>query len=170
MVEGINSIRIIPRKSRLPRTARVFVRNQDIPVVRDHRRDAPEFGEDPLEARAISPDVFARATLPERIVYKKLSQLIGEENFIFQYSQLGGRNLIGGFLIDFLIEPNIALEVLGSYWHKAFERWADEERAVVVASRGFEYHEIWDWEIYMGDSYLEEWFRRVLPASVFLQP
>lgn len=147
--------------ARLSNKPRVFVRNELIPILRGRRPRRIEIGElNPLEMRAIPKNRFALATLPERVFFKSLATVMqGEQNFIFQRDVGGGRNFIGGFVIDFLIidrEPNIAVEVLGSFWHQAAQSFADEERALAVISRGFEYHEVWDYEIFQGDVFLEE--------------
>ncbi len=160
-VKSLRRKSIIRRVARLSSNPRVFVRNDLVPILRGRRPRRIEIGElDPLETRAISKSRFANATLPERIFFKALSTVMqGEEGFIFQRDVGGGRNFIGGFVIDFIIfdrVPNVAVEVLGSFWHQAANRFADEERALAVISRGFEYHEVWDYEIFQGDVFLEE--------------
>lgn len=131
----------------------------EVNPIRGRRQRGTESGLDPLEQRALPKNTFPNATLPERIVYNKLVQLVGEENFIYQRADNGGRTVIGGFVLDFVItnkRPQIALEVLGDYWHRAELRYADWERALEVTSLGYEYAEIWEHEILMGDSYLEQ--------------
>lgn len=156
---AINSIRAIRRHSDLPDSPEIHVRYTPVNVVRDRRRRPNEVGPDELEARAIDPNLFPGATLPERIVYRKLQQMLsGDHKFIFQRAANGGRTHIGGFVIDFLLidrVPEVALEVLGSFWHQAEDRYTDQERALAVTSEGFRYHEIWDYDIFMSDEHLE---------------
>lgn len=159
-LKSIKSKAIIRRVSRLSNSPRVFVRHDKVPILRGRRGRPIEFGEDPLEQRAVSKSRFPTGTLPERIFFKALTTVMnGEQNFIFQRDVGGGRNFIGGFIIDFLIidrEPNVAVETLGSFWHQADVRYADQERALAVINKGFEYHEVWDYEIFQTDEFLEE--------------
>jgi len=155
-LKGISKIR---RISRLPQKERTIVRHTDADITRDRKRPPVEIGQDPLEARAIPKGVFPGATLPERIVYKKLTQLVGESNFIFQRSALGGRAILGGFVIDFLVyitNPPILIEVQGMHWHQPKDAYRDLERALVMSSMGYEYHEIWEDDIYSSDERLEQ--------------
>lgn len=160
-VELLKGKAIIKRVPRLSKNPRIFIRNQKVPILRGRRERPKTLGIlDPLERRAVSKSRFPNGTLPERIMFKALSTVMqGDHNFIFQRDVGGGRNFIGGFVIDFLIidrTPNIAIETLGSFWHQAANRFADEERALAVISRGFKYHEVWDYEIFQSDLFLEE--------------
>ncbi|KKL06459.1 hypothetical protein LCGC14_2595810 [marine sediment metagenome] len=65
------------------------------------------------------------ASTPEKAVYGALKK-IGIE-FIFQSSQLGGRNTRGGAVIDFILtELNIGLRVQGTYWHEGIVKQAHD--------------------------------------------
>lgn len=157
-MEGINNIPVLRRISRIPKRPRLYVRTQDLDIVRDRRQRSFEAGEDPNEARAISPNRYPGATLPERIVHRTLTRMMGGEHFIFQRSELGGRNFLGGFVIDFIIpnpEPPLALEILGDYWHQAPRRYSDMERAYVLFSLGYTYAEVWEHDILHSDQRLE---------------
>ena len=140
--------------------------------VRGHRRQ-PAFGLDRWEQRA---QQNIDAPITERIVYKLLVELVGKENFVWQFDILGGRQvfksvfttgtLIGGFIIDFVIldrEPPLALEVMGAYWHGSGggpER--DMARKVAVNQFGFDYKEVHEADI-MGDgTHLENVLVQVL--------
>lgn len=166
----VNSIKKIPRAKRVSPAPRVYTRSQDQPILRDRRRRPVEAGEDEFEARAISPNRFAGATLPERIVYKKLAQLFQSENaFIYQRSALGGRNFLGGFVIDFVIpspEPPLALEVLGDFWHQAQQQYSDAQRALTLLSLGYDYEEVWEHDILHSDERLENILRTILGGRV----
>jgi len=58
-------------------------------------------------------------TLPELLVWNALIQLgkIPDVDFSFQSSLFGGRLERGGLIVDFLIPPNLAISVLGTYFH-----------------------------------------------------
>lgn len=161
----MKSIRKIRRIARLPKVPRNFLRFQDAPITKNRRLQPIEFGDDPLEQRAIPKDRFPGATLPERIVYKKLAQLIGEDKFIYQRSEFGGRAFIGGYVLDFVVlvrQPPILLEVEGQYWHQKKDEYRDIQRATVMVALGFEYHEIWEYDIYQSDENLERILRGIL--------
>lgn len=157
---GIKSLRGARQASAYPKFPRKYTKTNTDSVLRDRRRKPPEFGYDRLENRA-SPKTgsLALATLPERIVHKKLTQMLqGGSRFIFQREELGGRNYIGGFILDFTIidrSPYIAIEILGDYWHQAYEKAADLERQMAVLREGYIYHELWESEIYISDEFLE---------------
>ena len=103
VIKSLSSKRGKRQASQLPRFPRTYVKTATESVLRDRRRKPPEFGLDELEARAVAAvGALERATLPERIVYKKLTQMLkGTHKFVFQREELGGRNFIGGFIIDF---------------------------------------------------------------------
>lgn len=147
--------RKIQRIPRLPRRKRIFTRYGDRPITRDRRLRPIEIGIDPLEARAANVE----GTLPERIVYKKLVQLVGEQYISFQRLEGGGRNILGGFVLDFLITdrfPPLVIEVLGDFWHKPSRAFADAERMMAVTNRGYGYFEIWEHEVYHSDELTEK--------------
>lgn len=57
-------------------------------------------------------------TLPEYLVYQALIKLGYEGRFVFQSSQMGGRELKGGTVVDFEIpELSLGIMVQGEYWH-----------------------------------------------------
>lgn len=159
---AINSLRVIQRMRELPRNPRIWTRYRETVVGRDRRRAPVEFGQDELEARA-QQDIVG--TLPERIVYKKLQQLVGANNFLFQRTEGGGRNILGGYVIDFLVTdriPPLALEVQGTYWHQQADGASNFERQLAVTRLGYTYAEIFDTEIYHSEEYFEERMRQLL--------
>lgn len=165
-IKSIRNLRGRRQAAQYPQFPRTYVRTETEKVIRDRRRSSPEFGDTPLEQRATSKEALPTATLPERIVFKKLSEMLRSNNkFLFQRIERGGRNLIGGFIIDFLIidrSPAIALEILGDYWHQAYEKMADLERELAVKREGYTYHEIWEHDIYKSDEYLEQTLYKIL--------
>lgn len=57
-------------------------------------------------------------TLPEYLVFMALIKLGYEGRFIFQSSQMGGRETKGGTVADFEIpELSLMIFVQGEYWH-----------------------------------------------------
>jgi len=172
-VGGMKSIKNLRGKrqaAQYPQFPRTYVRTETEKVIRDRRRSSPEFGDSVLEQRATSKETLPTATLPERIVFKKLSEMLRSNNkFLFQRIERGGRNLIGGFIIDFLVvdrSPPIALEILGDYWHQAYEKMADLERELAVKREGYSYHEIWEHDIYISDEYLEKILYTILGGRI----
>jgi very-short-patch-repair endonuclease len=154
-VKGEHSVRRVPR---IPKDPRIYLRFEKLPIVRDHQRPPVEFGDPELEQRAIPPDMFPGATLGERVMYKKLWQLIGQNAFVYQKAEFGGRNIIGGFSIDFVITdrmPLIALETTNEYWHRAEFKYHDLERALVLQGLGYRYEEVPEFDIFMSDEHLE---------------
>jgi hypothetical protein len=146
---------------------RTYIKSSTDTVLRSRRISKPEFGPEILEARA-SQGFYG--TLPERIVFKKLSQMLhGTHNFTFQRIEGGGRNYISGFVLDFVIvdkQPYIALEILGNYWHQAYEKSADLERQMAVRREGYLYHEIWESDIYISDILLENKLNEILAGRI----
>lgn len=158
MPERLHKIPMIKRKARIPSPKRIHVRQTPLRIGRSRRPRPTEWGGDPLEMRAIPRSRFAGATLPERIVYKKLAQLIGETMFSFQRSEMGGRNFLGGYVLDFVIFltiPPTLIEIQGSFWHQEKHQYRDLEKALALARLGYQYYEVQDRDIYMSDMHLE---------------
>ena len=67
------------------------------------------------------PPMGFRGSWPEYVCYRELRKQGYEEglDFSFQSSQLGGRQELGGVVIDFLFRnpPALAVEVNGRYYH-----------------------------------------------------
>lgn len=133
----------------------------------EHRRGPyrPKIGLDYQESRAV-PKYLVRGTLPERIVYKKLTDrhLFEPADFTFQSSQDGGRFELGGMVVDFLFEDwRLALRVQG-YTHDRFLQMAkDEEQAAILESFGFTVKDIAT-DTILDEMKCEEWFRRNIDA------
>ena len=166
-LKGVKALRGKRQASQLPKFPRTYIKSNTETVLRDRRRSKPVFGPEELEGRA-SQGFYG--TLPERIMYKKLSQMMqGSHNFIFQRTEGGGRNYIGGFVLDFLITdrlPYLVIEILGDYWHQAYEKAADLEREMAVRREGYLYYEIWESEIYISDEYLENKLNGILEGRI----
>tara|TARA_R110002020_G_scaffold286210_1_gene501805 strand:- start:43 stop:558 length:516 start_codon:yes stop_codon:yes gene_type:complete len=159
-LKSMRGLRGKRQASQLRNRSRTYLKTSTETVLRDRRRAKVEFGPEELESRATPKSQLGElATLPERIVHKKLVQLLhGSHNFAYQRIDKGGRNFIGGFIIDFVVVdrvPNLAIEILGDYWHQAYEKAADLERQLTVTRSGYTYYEIWEHDVYESDEKLE---------------
>ena len=131
----------------------------------EHRRGIKreKLGEDPLEMRAV-PKSQLKGTLPERIVYKSLVDLIKlnpNVDFTFQSSQAGGRIELGGLVADFLFPiMKIVIQVQGPT-HNIFIRIKkDSEQQDLLADMGYRVFEIED-EIIYNEYRYEAWLRNL---------
>ena len=162
MVQGIEpakGLRGAPAKW----TRRQYVKREITKPIRGRRRKGAE-GEDPLEQRAAAVD----GSILERIIFKRLTVLVGPADVGFIYKRQVGsapgvnaRTFIGGIEIDFLILQRpagkaAALEILGAHWHGPADEYADQERALIILAQGYDYVEIWEYEIMLGDEYLDQ--------------
>jgi very-short-patch-repair endonuclease len=124
--------------------------------------------EDPDEARAISKGVI-KGTLPERIVYLELIKrnYIEGLDFTFQSSKEGGRQELGGIVVDFLFEfYRIALEVQGPTHDTHIQKAKDNEKESILASMGFTMLRL-STKVIDNPLLLEAWFRQYLdPGAV----
>ena len=123
-----------------------------------------QIGLDQLEARAV-PKEKVRGTLPERIMYKYLTDVVGWPEgglWSFQSSLDGGRMELGGLVADFMIfHLRVILNPLGPT-HDTFLRQAkDEENRQTYADFGYTQFEIPEAKVY-DELYFEEWMRKVL--------
>ena len=120
------------------------------------REKAIEFAADPLELRAVGgplgPD---EGSVLERIVAKRLSVIWGNYEIDFTWQEP-----VQDKSLDFAIynRPSgkvLALEVQGAHWHGPKDFAADTERALFVIANGYDFAEVWEWEIRLGDEYLD---------------
>lgn len=117
--------------------------------------------DDPLEARAVSKFMI-RGTLPERIVYKTLRDvlhMVPGIDFTFQSSISGGRMELGGVVADFVFEKQkIILQVQGPT-HSGFARQhKDEEQRNILSEYGYT-SEYLDLNVIYNATWLENWLR-----------
>ena len=77
------------------------------------------------------------ANKPELAVYRALTKL--GEVFSFQKPLMGGRNVRGGAIADFLLpEYSLIISVIGWYWHGSLETKArDRMQHIALASYGY---------------------------------
>lgn len=110
----------------------------------------PGVREDPLEKRAKQGVI---GTLPERIIWKWLEDR--GYSFTVQQAELGGRNQVGGAVVDFIVwdyagKP-VAIRTMGDYWHgPAFpnRRNRDDAQAGKLRARGYLVCDLFESEIY----------------------
>ena len=128
----------------------------------------PMVGADPLEARAISKGQL-RGTLPERIVYRYLTEkmrMVDGADFDFQSSLSGGRLEMGGLVVDFRFEPlKLIINVQGPT-HKEYLRGKkDDEQRSILEDMGYKVYDLWESDIY--DEYkLEDIMRRIFLRGI----
>lgn len=143
-----------------------------IKPIRGRRRLRPwQAPDDVLEDRAAD----VPGSILERVVYKELLNQLGSGGFIFKKGALGARLFRGGIEIDFLVtarHPNIALEVLGAFWHGPNVAHKDAARALVVRGLlgddglNLQYEEITEAEIRISEAFLETKIRNILGNAV----
>lgn len=118
---------------------------------------------DPREQYAV-PDSEVHGTLPERIVYKSLTDrhLTPGSDFTFQSSLNGGRIDLGGVVADFLFpRPPVVIRVQGQYWHGQFDRETgdlihgdlgqgrrDDEQGQILNKMGYAVVDFWENDVY----------------------
>lgn len=81
-------------------------------------------------------------SFPEYLVYRELRRQRMEEgrDFIFQANELGGRNRLGGAVIDFeLPYLKIAGRVQGEYWHLSSRQAREHDiiQALLLEGKGW---------------------------------
>lgn len=129
-----------------------------------HRRGVrrPYVGGDLLEARAV-PHGQVRGTLPERIVYRALMEvvhLIPGPDFDMQSSLQGGRIELGGIVADFIFPLlRMVIQVQGPTHTEYLRVQKDREQTLALEEMGYQVYNIWEDTIY--DEYkLEDWLRK----------
>ena len=138
-----------------------------------HRRGVggrTQVGPDQEEARAVSKSVI-KGTLPERIIYAELIKrgYVPGIDFDFQSSAEGGRNELGGMVVDFLFEfLRIALRVQGPTHDQHIRIAKDREQESILMSMGFHVLDV-DTDVIANAFQLEQWFRQHLdPGGVLI--
>jgi hypothetical protein len=121
----------------------------------------PWVGLDPLEERAAQG---MRGTLPERIIYKYLTDkmhFVPNVDFDFQSSLQGGRLDTGGIVADFLFRYlMVVLNPLGPTHGEYWRHRKDEEQIMALEELGYQVYMIEEGDVY-DEQKLEWWMRRI---------
>lgn len=87
----------------------------------------------------------------ECYVYWALEQILGDEGeqWSYQESQLGGRQMPGGAVVDFIYwsEPPVAMRIQSFYFHQAvspFIKIKDAEQRIALETAGYNVIELWE--------------------------
>lgn len=118
-----------------------------------HRRgpSQPWMGETPLEMRA-TPHYLVAGTLPERIIYKYLTEKMGFVDgidFNFQSSEQGGRIDTGGIVADFLFEQlRLVINPLGPTHDEFMRIRKDQEQIDALTAMGHQVYMIPEDDVY----------------------
>ncbi len=118
-----------------------------------HRRGParPWMGDSPLEMRAI-PSSQLRGTLPERIIYKYLTERMNFSDgvdFDFQSSLQGGRIDTGGIVADFIFEYlRVVINPLGPTHDEFLRMKKDQEQIDALAEMGYQTYMIPEEDVY----------------------
>ena len=137
-----------------------------------------------LRDRAISGDWLERraanvvGTILERIVYQRLVTIWGppDQAFIYKYNigavsgTKDARAFAGGVEMDFVIlhRPSareLDLEIQGAHWHGPKDEASDIEKALQIMKTGRDYAEIWEYEVMLGDDYLDRRLLQIIGAQ-----
>lgn len=139
--EGIP--KITERVHRLPRVKaeRIVIRPRAYPAESDEKK---------LEEAAKQG---VPGTLPERIVWKWLEDQ--GFRFITQGPEFGGRLVLGGAVVDFIVYDiagrTVALRVMGDYWHGPTfpgRQARDDEQHDRLLEMGYLVVDLWESDIY----------------------
>ena len=107
------------------------------------------------------------ATEPERIVMDYLKR--NKIDFQFQTSLAGGFYSLGGAVVDFLVEPNLAWRVMGLYWHRGVSKsGADTIQKEMLMSLGYVVVDLWESDL-KDPARLEQTMRLALQGIEMLQ-
>lgn len=150
MFKAIRKVREVPSLADLPELGEAKARRPvQVEIPRAPRAPVGRV-EDKLEKAAVQSPV---GTLPERIVWKWL--LDHDYQFEYQLAELGGRDVVGGSVIDFVVYgvglKRIVIRVMGTYWHgpKFPERQArDDEQFIRLHALGYAVCDLWEHDIY----------------------
>ena len=130
-----------------------------------HRRTPPgqqKVSEmDPLEMRAI-PHEVVKGYLEERIIYMELLKrhYVPGIDFTFQSTAEGGRQELGGIVVDFLLEHHrLVIQVDGPTHQTHIRKAKDREQRMILASMGFTVVSV-DLPTIHDAGRLEQWFRQ----------
>ena len=124
-------------------------------------------GPDQDELRAVSENQV-KGNLPERIIYLELVKrgFVEGIDFTFQSSKEGGRNELGGIVVDFFLEfRRQVIQVDGPTHDTHIRKAKDREQESVLASMGFSVLHL-KTQIIDNPILLGQWFRQHIDPGV----
>lgn len=88
---------------------------------------------------------------------RKKGWKLGRE-FEYQTPIAGGRTIYGGFLVDFLVRPDLALQPQGERWHlqQPMDRARLRVEKMLLTSRGYEVIYLWESDLLNRTQYTME--------------
>lgn len=174
MVKGVPK-KIIRKRKKARLSVRIGLKSREIiRPIRGRRRFRPLGSpDDILDTRAADVE----GSILERVVYGELLRQLGLGGFIYKKGALGARLFKGGIEIDFLVtarHPNVAIEVLGAFWHGPNVQFKDAARALIIRGLPGEdglpmkYIEITEEEIRRGRRPLEVQITKIIGTAMDL--
>ena len=107
------------------------------------------------------------ATDIELIVYEFLVRR--RINFQFETSLSGGRFALGGSVVDFLVEPNLAWRIMGEYWHHGVAKTgSDLIQREMLTNLGYVVVDLWGDDI-LDPARLEQTMKLALQGQEMLR-
>jgi len=100
-----------------------------------------------IHAEPALPELGPYSSLPEKIFARALMQR--GIPFMTQVSVAGGRQAIGGFVLDFVLYTlGLVVRIQGDYWHTREGAIAkDAAQALLLKSRGQRLVDVWEHDI-----------------------
>ena len=87
--------------------------------------------------------------------------------FDFQTSLAGGLYSLGGAVVDFIVEPNLAWRIMGEYYHRGIEKTgSDTIQKEMLSALGYVVVDIWADDI---ENRLEETLRLALQGQEMIK-
>lgn len=168
----------VERRIVIPPIIKRPIRFQERSLIRKERISAPDpywfslhrrgpkrtwTGLNQLEERAI-PHSLLRGTLPERIIYKYVTQILRfsePADFDFQSSLQGGRIDTGGIVADFLFHHlKIILNPLGPTHYEFLRMRKDDEQISALEEMGYQVYMIPEEDVY-NEFVFDELMRKI---------
>jgi hypothetical protein len=133
-----------------------------------------EFPQEELEARAVADRPPHRGSVQERIVYRQCLKdgLVHDVDFSYQPAIEGGRQSLGGLVVDFIFfhlggPEGLALFVNGTTWHTGRAPEArDDLTQDLLRGMGYEITELWDETIADEREFNDWWDRNIRFARI----
>jgi hypothetical protein len=130
--------------------------------------DIPEYERRMSEWRQKFPVMSDLEFVVMDYLTRKKKWELGRE-FEYQTPIAGGRTVYGGFLVDFLVRPDLALQPQGERWHlqQPMDRARLRVEKMLLTSRGYEVIYLWESDLLTRTSYTMEAALRRQQLSTF---